>query len=218
MAISGAFLFRAGAAKASKVSFGPWSCAVEMARHGKRGKLKKQVSPSFHRAWKSGQRRRIPTFPHSHSAGDGCHTDTTSKLLPLEGGRRSGRSQRTNGRALNASSWHPLAGCSQTRQIDLTCLNFCLLMLSLGMIWHTVLNAGIGTAWDCGTSLNSGGMTRGSERGVNGTAGLAAPIRIAWPATVRKLCQNPIDFAKKRSNFERKQNPRKRVSAWEGKG
>jgi len=34
-----------------------------MTRRGKRGKLKKRVSHSFHRAWKSGQRRRIPTFP-----------------------------------------------------------------------------------------------------------------------------------------------------------
>src|SRR5271157_838647 len=31
-------------------------------RRGKRGKLKKRVSHSFHRAWKSGQPRRIPTF------------------------------------------------------------------------------------------------------------------------------------------------------------
>ena len=39
--------------------------AVEMPPRGKRGKLKKRVSHSFHRAWKSGkkQERRIPTFP-----------------------------------------------------------------------------------------------------------------------------------------------------------
>ena len=37
--------------------------AVEMPRRGKRGKLKKRVSHSFLRAWKSGQKRRIPTFP-----------------------------------------------------------------------------------------------------------------------------------------------------------
>jgi len=37
--------------------------AVEMTRRGKRGKLKLRVSHSFLRAWKSGQERRIPTFP-----------------------------------------------------------------------------------------------------------------------------------------------------------
>jgi hypothetical protein len=37
--------------------------AVEMTRRGKRGKLKRRVSPSFRRAWKSGPERRIPTFP-----------------------------------------------------------------------------------------------------------------------------------------------------------
>ena len=39
--------------------------AVAMTPPGKRGKLKnqKRVSPSFHRAWKSGPNRRIPTFP-----------------------------------------------------------------------------------------------------------------------------------------------------------
>src|SRR5579875_1643017 len=34
-----------------------------MTRGGKRGKLKQRVSPSSHRAWKSGRPRRIPTFP-----------------------------------------------------------------------------------------------------------------------------------------------------------
>ena len=34
-----------------------------MTRRGKRGKLKRRVSHSFHRAWKSGKKRRIPTFP-----------------------------------------------------------------------------------------------------------------------------------------------------------
>src|SRR5579875_203022 len=34
-----------------------------MTRGGKRGKLKRRVSPSSHRAWKSGRPRRIPTFP-----------------------------------------------------------------------------------------------------------------------------------------------------------
>jgi len=39
--------------------------AVEMTPRAKRGKLKKRVSHSFHRAWKSGQKqkRRISTFP-----------------------------------------------------------------------------------------------------------------------------------------------------------
>ena len=34
-----------------------------MTRRGKRGKLKRRVSHSFHRAWESGKKRRIPTFP-----------------------------------------------------------------------------------------------------------------------------------------------------------
>jgi hypothetical protein len=37
--------------------------AVEMTRRGKRGKLKKRVSHSSLRAWKSGPERRISTFP-----------------------------------------------------------------------------------------------------------------------------------------------------------
>jgi hypothetical protein len=37
--------------------------AVQMTPRGKRGKLKTRVSHSFHRAWKSGKLRRIPTFP-----------------------------------------------------------------------------------------------------------------------------------------------------------
>src|SRR5271157_2654194 len=37
--------------------------AVEMPRRGKRGKLKKRVSRPSLRAWKSGTKRRIPTFP-----------------------------------------------------------------------------------------------------------------------------------------------------------
>jgi len=37
--------------------------AVEMTPGGKRGKLKKRVPHSFHRAWNSGQKLRIPTFP-----------------------------------------------------------------------------------------------------------------------------------------------------------
>ena len=37
--------------------------AVEMTRRGKRGKLKERVALPSLRAWKSGKRRRIPTFP-----------------------------------------------------------------------------------------------------------------------------------------------------------
>lgn len=37
--------------------------AVEMTRRGKRGKLKRRVSHSSHRACKSGKKRRVPTFP-----------------------------------------------------------------------------------------------------------------------------------------------------------
>jgi hypothetical protein len=40
-----------------------WKSAVEMTPRGKRGKLKTRVSHSFHRAWKSGKKRRIFTFP-----------------------------------------------------------------------------------------------------------------------------------------------------------
>src|SRR5579859_3824028 len=45
--------------------------AVEMTPRGKRGKLKKRVSHSSHRAWKSGkeQRRRISTFPPRRRRG-----------------------------------------------------------------------------------------------------------------------------------------------------
>src|SRR5579883_3204104 len=55
-----------------------------MTRGGKRGKLKQRVSPSSHRAWKSGRPRRIPTFPqrrrrllHRHNFQT---TPTVSKL------------------------------------------------------------------------------------------------------------------------------------------
>ncbi len=70
------------------------------------------------------------------------------------------------------------------------------------------------------TSLNSGGITRGSERGVLGTVGqdLASRKRTVRPAAVPKLCQNFIYLAEKGIKFERKQNPRKHVSAWEEKG
>jgi hypothetical protein len=44
--------------------------AVEMPPRGKRGKLKNRVSPSFHRAWKSGQKPNSG-FPHYHRAGGG---------------------------------------------------------------------------------------------------------------------------------------------------
>jgi hypothetical protein len=43
--------------------------AVEMTPRGKRGKLPKRVSPSFHRAWKSGEKHA--GFPHFHRAGGG---------------------------------------------------------------------------------------------------------------------------------------------------
>ncbi len=48
---------------------------------------------------------------------------------------------------------------------------------------------------------------------------LARPaVRLLGQMTVTKLYQNTIYLAKKGINFERKQNPRKRVSAWEEKG
>ena len=71
-----------------------------------------------------------------------------------------------------------------------------------------------------GASFGSGGMTRGGERGVAGTAGqgLVWPTRIVRRATVTELYQNPIYLAEKGINFERKQNPRKRVNDWREKG
>ena len=39
------------------------SLAVEMARHGNRGKVQPRLFHRFHRAWKSRNRRGIPTFP-----------------------------------------------------------------------------------------------------------------------------------------------------------
>jgi hypothetical protein len=52
--------------------------AVEMTPRGKRGQLKKpkRVSHSFHRAWKSGEKRA--GFPHSHRA-DGGFTQTNRR-------------------------------------------------------------------------------------------------------------------------------------------
>jgi hypothetical protein len=50
--------------------------AVGMTRRGKRGKLERQVSPSFHRAWKSGKKHRIPTFPQRRRL---LHTTKTNK-------------------------------------------------------------------------------------------------------------------------------------------
>jgi hypothetical protein len=46
--------------------------AVEVPPRGKRGKLKNRVSPSFHRAWKSGQKPK-PGFPHFQRAGGGIY-------------------------------------------------------------------------------------------------------------------------------------------------
>ena len=82
-----------------------------------------------------------------------------------------------------------------------------------------MLKAGARTVGDLWASVVTGGMPRGT-RAVMGTAGLglAAPTLIAQPAAVPKLCQNPIYLAEKGIDFERKQNPRKRVSAWEEKG
>jgi indolepyruvate decarboxylase len=56
---------------------------------------------------------------------------------------------KTNGRALKASSWRPLARGSRTRQMDSICLYLCLVMSRLGAIWRTVLNDGERTAGDC---------------------------------------------------------------------
>jgi hypothetical protein len=91
-------------------------------------------------------------------------------------------------------------------------------MPRLGAIWPTVLKDGEIVADGCGALLSSAGMTRGGERGVDGTVGLAAPKLIVRPAPVPKLCQNPIYLAGKGINFERKQNPRNHVSTWEEKG
>jgi hypothetical protein len=60
--------------------------AVEMTPRGKRGKLKKRVSHSSHRAWKSGTQRRIPTFPprrrrvHIHKKGPKDEAKTKFQL------------------------------------------------------------------------------------------------------------------------------------------
>jgi hypothetical protein len=53
--------------------------AVEMPPRGKRGKLKKRVSHSFHRAWKSGKRR--PDFHISTAPATGfIHKEGEKKM------------------------------------------------------------------------------------------------------------------------------------------
>jgi len=55
--------------------------AVEMTPRAKRGKLKKRVSHSFHRAWKSGENKSAG-FPHFHRAGGGFISSLKNKNEP----------------------------------------------------------------------------------------------------------------------------------------
>lgn len=92
-----------------------------------------------------------------------------------------------------------------------------------------VLKEGERRVGDLGACVVIGGMARGGKRAVAGIVrtGFGAPTLIAQPATVPKLCQNPIylagkginfELAGKGINFERKQNPRNHISTWEEKG
>ena len=107
-------------------------------------------------------------------------------MIWLAGGRRSGSPHKTNGRALKASSWCPVARCSRTRQIFSTCLNLCFVMPSVGRIWPTLLKDGELGAGKCRVSFSSAGMTRGGERGSTG--------RQVWQrrhlSGGQRLCQN----------------------------
>src|SRR3989442_13773920 len=51
-----------------------------MTRRGKRGKLKKRVSHSFHRAWKSGEEHA--GFPHFHRPSDGSLSQASGARRP----------------------------------------------------------------------------------------------------------------------------------------
>src|SRR5579875_670030 len=75
-----------------------------MTRGGKRGKLKQRVSPSSHRAWKSGRPRRIPTFPQRRRRLLHRHNfQTTPPVVGLSA--QPGREPGGLGRLFEQSVW-----------------------------------------------------------------------------------------------------------------
>jgi hypothetical protein len=94
-------------------------------------------------------------------------------------------------------------------------------MPRVGRISPAEVNEDEGAAVDCETLLGSGGITRGGRQGVIGTAGhgLVGPtLRLVGASYCAKTVPKPYLFGWKGINFERNQNPRKRVTAWEEKG